>query len=54
MLSALRLTCQLVNHLHFAMWMTVAAIGDALSRYYFVASCFDFQKLNEPWIIEAR
>jgi glycosyltransferase involved in cell wall biosynthesis len=32
----------------------VAAIGDALSSYDFVASRFDFQKLNEPWVIEAR
>jgi glycosyltransferase involved in cell wall biosynthesis len=32
----------------------VAAIGEALSRYDFVASRFEFTKLNEPWALEAR
>ena len=32
----------------------VAAIGEALSRHDFVASRFDFTKLNEPWALEAR
>ena len=32
----------------------VAAIGEALARHDFVASRFDFTKLNEPWAIAAR
>ena len=32
----------------------VAAIGEALSRHDFVASRFEFTKLNEPWALEAR
>src|SRR5215468_11366155 len=32
----------------------VAAIGEALSRHEFVASRFEFRKLNEPWALEAR
>jgi glycosyltransferase involved in cell wall biosynthesis len=32
----------------------VAAIGEALSSHDFVASRFDFTKLNEPWALEAR
>jgi glycosyltransferase involved in cell wall biosynthesis len=32
----------------------VAAIGEALSKHDFVASRFDFTKLNEPWALEAR
>ena len=32
----------------------VAALGEALSRHDFVASRFEFTKLNEPWALEAR
>ena len=32
----------------------VAAIGEALARHDFVASRFDFTKLNEPWAVAAR
>ena len=32
----------------------VAAIGEALSRHDFVASRFEFRKLNAPWALEAR
>jgi glycosyltransferase involved in cell wall biosynthesis len=32
----------------------VAALGEALSRYDFVASRFDYKKLNEPWVLETR
>src|SRR2546428_8626176 len=32
----------------------VAAIGGALAKHDFVASRFEFTKLNEPWALEAR
>jgi glycosyltransferase involved in cell wall biosynthesis len=32
----------------------VAAIGDALARYEFVASRFDVKKLNSGWVLESR
>ncbi len=30
------------------------AIGTALSRHDFVASCLEFERLNEPWVRESR
>jgi glycosyltransferase involved in cell wall biosynthesis len=32
----------------------VAAIGEALSQYDFVASRFDVKKLNPPWLLDGR
>ena len=32
----------------------VAAIGDALAKYEFVASRFDVKKLNSGWVLESR
>jgi glycosyltransferase involved in cell wall biosynthesis len=32
----------------------VAAIGDALAEYEFVASRFDVEKLNSGWVLESR
>lgn len=32
----------------------VAAIGDALAKYEFVASRFDVEKLNSGWVLESR
>jgi glycosyltransferase involved in cell wall biosynthesis len=32
----------------------LAAIGEALSRFDFVASRFDIEKLNEPWVRESH